>query len=82
MKFLFIHVSRIGDQEFTLHWVQGNHQKLKELHQKFGNSVQSVYRTDENIEGTKTEFLSQAQTPDLWWKPDGVEIISNLISKS
>tara|TARA_R110002126_G_scaffold291745_1_gene456635 strand:+ start:18311 stop:19378 length:1068 start_codon:yes stop_codon:yes gene_type:complete len=73
--FLVQETDEFPDQEFTLNWVQGNHQKLKKLHQKFGNSVQSVYRTGENIEGIDTEFLSTAQTPDLWWEPDGVGVI-------
>jgi len=73
--FLVQETDEFPDQEFTLNWVQGDHAKLKELHHQFGSSVQSVYRTGENIDGIKTEFLSQAQTPDLWWKPDGVEVI-------
>jgi len=73
--FLVQETDEFPDQEFTLNWVQGDHQKLKELYQKFGDAVQSIYRTGENIEGIKTEFLSLAQTPDLWWEPDGVSIL-------
>lgn len=73
--FLVQETDEFPEQEFTLNWVQGNHEKVKELKSRFGNSVQTVYRTGENIEGIKTEFLSQAQTPDLWWEPDGVGVI-------
>ncbi|RNC79671.1 MAG: hypothetical protein ED557_14210 [Balneola sp.] len=61
--------------DFALHWVQGDESKVLELREKFGGVVQTVYSAGEQIEGIKTEFLSQAQTPDLWWEPDGVAII-------
>ncbi len=73
--FLVQETDEFPEQEFTLNWVQGNHKKVKELKSRFGNSVQTVYRTGESIDGIKTEFLSQAQTPDLWWKPDGIGVI-------
>lgn len=73
--FLIQESDEFPDQEFTLNWVQGDHNKLKELYHQFGGAVQAVYRTGDNIEGISTEFLSQAQTPDLWWEPDGVSII-------
>ncbi len=61
--------------DFTLHWVQGNESKLMKLKEQFGGAVQTVYTAGERIEGVKTEFLSQAQTPDLWWEPDGIAIL-------
>jgi len=73
--FLVQETDEFPDQEFTLNWVQGDHKKLKELHQKFGKAVQSVYRTGENIFGLDTEFLSMAQRPPLWWEPDGVSVL-------
>lgn len=73
--FLVQATDEFPDQEFVINWVQGDHRKLKELHHQFGTAVQSVYRTGENIEGIKTEFLSKAQTPDLWWEPDGTPVI-------
>lgn len=73
--FLVQESEEFPDQEFTLNWVQGDHQKLKELNARFGTAVQSVYRTEENIDGIKAEFLSLAQTPDLWWEPDGIPVI-------
>ncbi|GAB5408235.1 MAG: hypothetical protein BalsKO_06000 [Balneolaceae bacterium] len=61
--------------DFTLHWVKGDEEKLKELKEKFGLAVQTIYTAGEKIEGIETEFLSKAQTPDLWWEPDGKPII-------
>jgi len=73
--FLVQETDDFPDQEFVLNWVVGDHDKVKELRSRFGNSVQTVYRTGENINGIKTEFLSNAQTPDLWWEPDGIPIL-------
>ncbi len=58
-----------------LHWAEGDENKVKELIQKFGGTVQTVYTAGEKIPGLKTEFLSQAQTPNLWWEPDGKPVI-------
>lgn len=77
--FMIQETDEFPDQEFTLNWVQGDQEKLKELKQQFGASIQSVYRTGEHIDGIKTEFLSQAQTPDLWWEPDGVGVLKSIL---
>ena len=61
--------------DFTLHWVKGDEAKLKELKERYGTAVQTVYTAGQNIEGINTEFLSEAQTPNLWWQPDGVAVI-------
>lgn len=77
--FLVQETDDFPDQEFVLNWVVGDQNKVKELKSRFGNSVQTVYRTGENIDGIKTEFLSNAQTPDLWWEPDGIGVIDSLL---
>ncbi len=59
----------------TLHWVEGDEEKVKELLAKYGGAVQTVYTAGEKIEGVKTEFLSMAQRPPLWWEPDGIPVI-------
>lgn len=61
--------------DFTLHWIKGDESKLIELKEKYGHAVQTVYTAGEKIEGLHIEFLSQAQTPNLWWEPDGVPVI-------
>lgn len=79
--FLVQATDEFPEQEFTLNWVQGDTEKVKQIHHQFGSAVQSVYRTGESIQGIDTEFLSQAQTPDLWWEPDGVNVLEVLICK-
>ncbi len=73
--FLIQETEELPELDFTLHWVEGDHQKVKELKKKYGNAVQTVYTTGKKIEEIETEFLSMAQRPSLWWKPDGVSII-------
>lgn len=73
--FLIQESEEFPELDFTLHWVQGDETKLKELKAKFGSAVQTVYAAGEQIEGVETEFLSQAQRPPLWWEPDGLPVI-------
>ncbi len=73
--FLIQESENFPEQDFTLHWIQGGESKVIELREKFGAAVQTVYTAGEKIEGVKTEFLSRAQTPDLWWEPDGIGVI-------
>ena len=61
--------------DFTLHWVEGDENKLKELKEKFGAAVQTVYTAGVKITDINSDFLSLAQRPPLWWKPDGIEVI-------
>lgn len=75
--FLIQETEEFPELDFTLHWVEGDHQKVKELKEKYGTGVQSVYTTGQKIEGIETEFLSMAQRPNLWWKPDGVGVFKN-----
>lgn len=61
--------------DFCLNWVTGNTDTVKELAESFGGALQNIYTPGIKIEGLKTEFLSKAQTPDLWWPPDGLDVI-------
>ncbi|SMO55065.1 acyl-CoA reductase [Gracilimonas mengyeensis] len=74
----------LPETDFTVHWVKGDADKVKELREKFGKLVQSVYTmdTDTAIEGLETETLELAQRPPLWWKPDGVDVVEQLWSRS
>ncbi len=74
-NFLIQESEEFPELDFTLHWIQGDENKVLELKQKFGSAVQSIYTAGEKIPGLETEFLSQAQQPPLWWKPDGKEVI-------
>lgn len=73
--FLLQESEEFPELDFTLNWIQGDQQKLIELKKKYGSAVQSIYTAGEKIEGIETEFLSQAQTPALWWEPDGEGVI-------
>lgn len=73
--FLIQESEDVPELDFTLHWVKGDEVKLKELKERYGKAVQTVYTAGQKIEGLQTEFLSQAQTPNLWWVPDGIPII-------
>lgn len=73
--FLLQESEEFPELDFTLHWVKGDQEKLTELKEKYGNAVQTIYTAGDKIEGVETEFLSQAQTPALWWEPDGIGVI-------
>lgn len=73
--FLIQESEEFPELDFTLHWVEGDETKLKELKEKFGSAVQTVYTAGEKIEGLDTELLSLAQRPPLWWEPDGVKLL-------
>lgn len=73
------------DEKFLLYWVNGNFETLTNLVEKFKNGLQSVYSTAVHIgkvvEGFRIEPLSQAQSPQIWWKPDQVDTIKWLQKK-
>lgn len=73
--FLIQESEEFPELDFTLHWVEGDENKLKELKEKYGSALQTVYTAGDKITGIDTEFLSQAQRPPLWWKPDGIEVV-------
>lgn len=64
-------------QDFVCYWVQGDQQKVKELENKYGDQLQSIYTVDNassfpSLE-KDTELLAQAQQPPVYWKPDGID---------
>lgn len=67
------------DQDFICYWEQGNEQKVEELANSFGDQLQSIYITHPDIEisgdNEKIEFLSDAQRPPIFWKPDGIDVL-------
>lgn len=74
-EFLIQETDELPEVDFTVNWVKGGKNKVRELRTKFGPLLQSVYIVENDIEGVKTEPLSSAQRPPLWWKPDGVDVI-------
>lgn len=77
--FLIQESEEFPESDFCMNWVKGGEGKVKELRSEFGESVQTVYTSGEKITGLKTEFLSQAQRPPLWWKPDGIGVIESIL---
>lgn len=71
------------DQDFVCYWVQGDEATVADLGEEFAESLQSIYIPDPDIEipgfAARTEYLSDAQKPPLYWKPDGVDTIEWLI---
>lgn len=67
-------------EKFILHWVKGEKDKLEEIVNEFGKGLQSIYSTEDNILEETGNFsfepISEAQTPPIWWKPDGKDSIS------
>jgi len=72
------------DQDFVCYWVQGDEKKVAELASDFGSQIQSIYISNPAIEISgfkqRTEFLSNAQQPPIYWKPDGVDSLEWLIT--
>ncbi|WP_428236243.1 acyl-CoA reductase [Gracilimonas sp.] len=77
--FLIQESEELPDTDFTVNWVEGGEEKVRELKTHFGKKVQSVYSAGKKIAGIETEELAKAQRPNLWWKPDGVDVVEELI---
>jgi len=75
-NFLIQESEDVPELEFCTHWVQGGRGKLQELTKRFGEAVQSIYMVQPE-EGF--EELAKAQRPALYWQPDGMDVIQNLI---
>ncbi|MGK7369885.1 MAG: acyl-CoA reductase [Candidatus Halalkalibacterium sp. M3_1C_030] len=73
------------DQDFICYWIQGDEQKASEIAGQFNEELQSIYVThlEITIPGfeDKVEFLSDAQKPPIYWKPDGTDILEWIINK-
>lgn len=71
------------DQDFICYWVQGDEQKVVELANNFGDQLQSIYIPHPDVqipdESLQVEFLSDAQNPPIYWKPDGTDVLDWLI---
>ncbi|MFN1834338.1 acyl-CoA reductase [Balneola sp. MJW-20] len=78
--FLIQETDELPKYDRVVNWVPGDEAKVREMVSKAGKQLQSVYTTGNRIEGVETELVSKAQRPDLWWKPDGVDVIRTLIN--
>ncbi len=68
--------------KFVLQWIKGDRETLKDIVETYRVGLQTVYTTDKEKEialnkelNIETDQLSKAQTPDIWWKPDGIDTI-------
>lgn len=73
--FLIQDSEELPETDFTVNWIKGDKDKFRDLRILFGQKVQSVYTCEDEIEGLNTEPLKSAQSPPLYWKPDGVDVI-------
>ncbi|MEO1021485.1 MAG: hypothetical protein AAFW89_03000 [Bacteroidota bacterium] len=76
--FLIQETDEVPELDFCSHWIKGDEHAVRELTHRWGTQIQSVYGTGNQINGVETELLSQAQNPNLWWKPDGVDVLQRL----
>lgn len=78
--FLIEESAACPEHPYLLHWVKGDRKDLANLVHRFGNGIQSVYSSNDSDEGRKIgpfryERLSRAQSPPIWWEPDGTDTI-------
>ncbi len=57
-------------------WVQADKESLLRHAEELGDGLQQLYFTTETVDGGRWEPLSQAQTPGVDWKPDGVDVVA------
>ncbi len=64
------------EEDYLIHWIPGWKEDIPKLQEQFGDRVQTVYADgDENFEA-----LSRAQSPRLYWKPDGMDVLESILS--
>lgn len=65
------------DRDFICYWVQGDRETAAGLAGDLGSRLQSIYLPHPEVEipgwEERTEYLSDAQSPPLHWKPDGTD---------
>ncbi|MDZ7773935.1 MAG: hypothetical protein U5K31_14510 [Balneolaceae bacterium] len=65
------------DRDFICYWVQGDEETVADLAGQFGPRLQSVYLPHPEAEvpgwAERSEYLTDAQSPPLHWKPDGTD---------
>lgn len=84
--FLIEETDQYPDRKFLLHWVKGGIESVKSITERYSNGLQTIYTNDERLANNGStvipfEPLSEAQTPPVWWKPDGIDTIGWLQQK-
>lgn len=68
------------DSNFVLHWIEGGENELRDIITMNKSGLQSIYSTARSvgteIENRVIELLDDAQTPPIWWRPDGIDTIT------
>jgi hypothetical protein len=77
--FLIQETEDLPETDLTANWVKGDEDTVRDLRILFGQKVQTVYTCGEDIKGLDTEPLRSAQSPPLYWKPDGVDVVEEII---
>lgn len=79
-KLLVSDTDPLWDDDDVVVWKQKSRDEMMRHAQELGNGLQQMYHTSEIITGGRWEPLSQAQTPPLDWKPDGVDVVEWLLT--
>lgn len=66
------------EEPFILHWVKGDKKTVSQLEEKYREGLQTVYVSDPRckINRVETELLAEAQSPPIYWKPDGFDSLN------
>jgi hypothetical protein len=72
----------LWDDDDAVVWVQADKETLLRHADELGDGLQQLYFTTEKMDGGRWEPLSQAQTPGVDWKPDGVDVLEWLLDQN
>ena len=85
--FLIEETFKYPNEKYVLHWIQGDENTLVEVVDNLRSGLQTVYTEDglapKSIQSNlniQLDKLENAQTPEIWWKPDGIDTIEWLIN--
>lgn len=78
--FLIEETEKSPKHDFVLHWIEGGLEKLNEITARFSEGLQSVYVCTPEVKAgrlsTEIELLKNAQSPPVYWQPDGVDTVA------
>lgn len=66
----------LWDDDDAVVWIQADKETLLRHAEELGEGLQQLYFTTEIMDGGRWEPLSQAQTPGVDWRPDGVDVVA------
>jgi hypothetical protein len=77
--FLIEETEKRPEHDFVLHWVEGGMEKVDEMAARFSNGLQGIYvctPVKEDGFSAEADLLKNAQSPPIWWKPDGIDTVA------